>query len=279
MEAAALGVTNKWQFLKQFTTDAYDKPLLKSKLEAAGQAYYRDAAEGNWDSVASLINSAKLFMTANAAKLEANDNMPREFPNEFGELATVFTNLRNTYFSKGDEKDNLNSEKEAANAAILQTLMPMLKLAQRVYKDDPKKRELFVYENLLNQVRGNHPAGLQGLMTAADTKQPLAGVNFKAVRTGEAEATTYTATSGEDGRYEMPMASGVYTVEVSAPGFQTLRIEKRKIDVGVMHRLNLTMKAETAPSVLITKEMLNGMVATPTAPEAQPKPNGSMALA
>ncbi|MBI1225856.1 MAG: hypothetical protein GC192_11520 [Bacteroidetes bacterium] len=275
MTEAALAITNDWQLLKGYITDAYDKSVLKSKLEAAGQPYYKEATNENWDSVASLINSAKLFMQANATALSANDNMPDTFPGEFETLATAFTNLRNIYFNKEDSKENLNSAKEEADAAILKTLMPMLRLSQRVFKNDPEKRSLFVYDSLLKQVRGNQAAGLKGVITAVETKLPLENVNIKAVSISE-DAATYTATTDSKGGFDMNMASGVYDVEVSSPGYQTLIVAKRKIEVGVKHRFNV--KLEIAKAEVISRELLNEVVAATNATQTQQKSNGVAVL-
>lgn len=124
-------------------------------------------------------------------------------------------------------------------------------------------------------MRGNHPSGLKGFVRAAVTKLPLENVAFQAVSTGE-DGTTYTATSDEDGRYELVMASGVYDVEVNAPGYQPLLLSGRKIEVGVKHRLNLVLEAMEVPLFLATKELLDGLVSQP---KATPTTNGVYATA
>lgn len=259
MQAAALAVLEQWQMLKDYITDAFEKNLLKSKLEAAGHAYYRPAATRTWDSVASLINSANTFMKANLAALQANGNMPAGFPTAFEDLGKTFNDLRMAYFGKGDNKDALSKDKADADAEVHQSLMKMLRLANRVFKNKPEIGEKFVYANLLREVRGNQAAGLKGTITAASTKQPIKGAVIRAI------GTEYHASSGNNGRFSLAMASGSYNIEVSAPGYQTVVI-KRKIEVGIQHRFNLAMETsivhENAPSTIMLSELLKDVPVT-----------------
>lgn len=255
MKAARLAVLDAWQLLKQYIMDAFSPEVLPTKLYAAGQIYYSAAERGSLDKTASLIRDAIKFMGSNETALLANDNMPVGFPASFATLGTAFNDIRSTYFGQEDIKNGLTGDKNKANEAVLATLMPMLKLANRRFVDDPEVRAKFTYARLLDRVRGHQPAGLEGLLTIAGTQTKLAGATIQAI------GTEYSTVSDANGRYVLSMASGRYDIEVSAPGYQTVFVYDRKIDVGVKHRMNLAMEAVAAPVAMLTSEMLEDIVA------------------
>ncbi|MBI1225043.1 MAG: hypothetical protein GC192_07370 [Bacteroidetes bacterium] len=255
MQAARKAVLNEWQFLKGYVMDAYTGSLLRVKLAAAGQNDYEFALRGSLDHTTSLINSAKLFMTENASELDTLGNMPASFHTDFTNLANAFLLLRTTYDGKNDMKLEQSAAKRQGNETILKALRPMLRVGKRTFVNDRLKWDNFVYANLLNEVRGHSPSGLRGFFKAADTNMPLEGVHIRAVN------TEYEAISAADGHYFLEMASGVYNISISAEGYNSVYIQGRKIDVGVKHWLNLSLEAvAAAPVVMVTKDMLNGLV-------------------
>ena len=62
------------------------------------------------------------------------------------------------------------------------------------------------------------------------------------------------------------MASG-NGIEVSAPGYQTVVIKDRRIDVGVKHRLSMALEAVVVN--LLAHKMLNWMMPTTSAAPVQ----------
>lgn len=239
MQKARLAVLDEWQFLKGYSMDAYTAPLLKVKLDAAGQSHYEKALGGNLDNTAAIINAAKTFMGSNATELTNKGNMPKEFPQNFKTMGETFTTLRTTYFGKNDTKDAQTLSKDEADAAILKELRPMLRLGNRVFKNDEAKRVKFIYDRLLDEVRGNSEAGLKGKFTDAGTHKPIQGVRIRAID------TAYETISDKDGRFFLVMASGVYDIEITAPGYETVMVYKRKIEIGSKHRFSLSL--EPAP--------------------------------
>lgn len=79
-------------------------------------------------------------------------------------------------------------------------------------------------------MRGNSDAGLKGIFTNADSKKPIKDVR--------AIDTDYETISDKDGRFLLKMASGEYTVEITAPGYETMTFYKRKIAIGTKHRFS-----------------------------------------
>lgn len=232
MQENRLAVLDEWQLLKGYTIETYTGPLLKVKQDAAGQGHYDSAAGGNLDSTEALINAAKTFMGTNAADLTSIGNMPVGFPLAFKTVGETFTTSRTNYFGKNDTKDGQTQDKDAADAAILKQLRPMLRLGARVFKKDEAKRVKFVYDRLLDEVRGNSDAGLKGIFTDRDTHKPIEGVHIRAID------TDYETISDPDGRFFLAMASGVYTIEITAPGYEPMLIVNRKIAIGTKHRFS-----------------------------------------
>jgi len=158
--------------------------------------------------------------------------MPVDFPSSFKVLGDDFKAKRNIYDGKTDLVGEQTTNKDDADAVILAGLKPMLRLGARIFKKDEAKRVKFVYDRLLDEVRGNSDAGLKGIFTNADTKKPIEGVRIRAID------TDYETISDKDGRFFLKMASGIYTVEISAPGYETMVFNKRKIEIGTKHRFS-----------------------------------------
>lgn len=57
--------------------------------------------------------------------------------------------------------------------------------------------------------------------------------------------TVYTAESGKGGRYHLKMSAGDYRITITAPGYESLVIESRRLKPSVESRLNVALTPVT----------------------------------
>ncbi len=215
----ATAVLNKWQDLKSniAAAVAFQGELLRPALEAAGQNYYEPAANHDWESVQSLITSAKAFITANSAELLADDNMPPAFSADFDTLALNFNNELNPYQDAIEQARIASSEKLTAANALYDKIIEICKDGQRTFKTDDARRDQFIWNNVLYIIRGAGIAGIRGTVLDLSTQQPVAGATVLIVQTGD------TGVPDEEGVYRITgVPAGNYTVRCTAAGYNTL---------------------------------------------------------
>ncbi len=225
----------QWQTLKRYILQAYPKNLVKIKLDAAGYLHYRHAKGGRWENTLSLAKDAKEFMTAFATDLEANENMPKDFPADFGVVVAVFERERNRFVGDTQSaKEGTNSKDKAIYEVELE-LSKLLSAGKVIFDKDPVNLKKFTYDDLIKEVRGNEPSGVKGYLYNATDGQPVSGVVVS--------ASGYSTASDEMGKFELRMASGTYDVLFEKPGFEPLLLEGRVVKVGVMGRYNANLQA------------------------------------
>ncbi len=213
---ATTQVRDNWQLLKVYITKAYTKDMLQTKLNLAGASYYAKTTVNNWSSVRSLIDAANSFISDNMEVLMANQNMPADFQATFQSDGDTCTQLSTIFFSLNLAKKMATDAKTAANNAIYQSLMEMLKDGQQIFKADAAVKQLFVFRNLVASHKGEGTASLSGRMYNA-SKQPVEGAVIVS------KDQKYTATTNEKGHYRIArIASGTYTFSITCPGYNPL---------------------------------------------------------
>lgn len=224
----------QWQVLKRYIQLAYPKSLVKIKLDAAGYTLYSKAKGRHWDITLNLIKNAEQFMQDFAADLEANNNMPRTFPNDFEKLATVFKTERNRFVSDTKSAMEGTGAKDKAIYEVEMELSSLLNVGKVLFDKEPLNLRKFTFEDLIKEVRGTEPAGVKGYIVSESDERPLEGV---VVSSGD-----YSTTTDANGRYVLRMASGVHDVLFEQPGYEPLRLAGRVVKVGVMGRFNASMQ-------------------------------------
>ncbi len=211
--AATKEVQANWQLLKVYITKAYDKSMVATRLEAAGNTFYNKASVDNWSGVRSLIDAANTFIDANLADLMANENMPATFQATFQEAGENCMNLSNNFFELNMGKQMATSAKVAANNAIYASLMEMMKDGQQIFKDDAATKRLFTFNKLVSMYRGEGSASLRGRIVN-DLNLPVEGA---VITSGDQK---YTATTNAKGHYRISrIAEGSYLFTVTCPGY------------------------------------------------------------
>jgi Carboxypeptidase regulatory-like domain len=255
----------QWQKLKRYILLAYPKSLVNIKLDAAGYTHYNKAKSKRWEITLNMIKDAQQFMADFAAELEANNNMPKSFPAEFESLAQVFKTERNRFVSNSMSAVEGTDIKDKAIYEVEVELSNLLKAGKVIFDKEPLNLRKFTFEDLIKEVRGTEPAGVKGYLLAELNERPVEGV---VVSTGE-----YSTTSDTNGRYELRLPSGVYTLRFEKPGYQTLVVEGRVVKVGVMGRYNATMMPEEPGEASEASEAASARMAAPQEDSAMGQPS------
>ena len=113
----------KWQQLESFINNGFPEEELESKKQAAGHAYYRDAANDDWESVDSLLTDASAFVAGYAAELTTG-GMPALFAPDFATLKTEFEVLYSDFTNAEQQAPEQTDAKIAANNLVYKNLLP-----------------------------------------------------------------------------------------------------------------------------------------------------------
>ncbi len=239
-----LFIDGKWYIKMAFPNPA----LYEIKLKSAGNEYLEAAIKLDWEAATSLISSFKKFLTDNDKDLTANENMPAAFPTKFNAAADVFLakwlDFKN---KKGDVLVETNTKMKDSNQ-IFEALHAMCEAAKRHFRRNELLRKKFTISLLLKEVRGNEPGGAKGMVTTEVPKNIIIGAQLLAVNADtKALAKEYSATTDKKGKFKLKMAAGEYNITVSAPGFETLTLQGRKVTAGVDGRLGVSLVHSPAP--------------------------------
>ncbi len=206
--------------LKSYIETAFtDRDVWTIQFKAAGQQYFKDAGNEDWESMELLNQAMKNYMAApaNATLLSgtpANSNMPATFA---AAVATAATNFSAQYlaFKSAEETSAATAAKLIANNACYRTLTAMLRDGQVIFSNDLETRKLFVFSTLWDLI--NPPvAGIKGEVKASGTNAPIVGATLSIQADGE---VAFDLFSDDDGNYSHQMGAGKYTITVSANGY------------------------------------------------------------
>ena len=213
---AARQVMDNWQVLKLYATKAFDKSMISVLLEEAGGTFYKKASLYNWSALRSMIDEANIFIRNNMQALTANNNMPGDFKTKFAADGDTFLRLSTNFFSANLEKEKATYLKIAANNAIYERTIEMLKDGQRIFSHDAVNKRQFVFNYLVSFQRGQGTASLKGYITD-QLNLPVEGVIVIS------ENEKYSATTDSRGYYQISrMAHGSYLFHFRKPGYQSI---------------------------------------------------------
>jgi len=201
--------------IKSYIISAYpNKDLHKGKFEAAGQLYYEDASNEDWESVNSLNQSGSNYIAANSAALLAGNNMPAGFELAFNTAKTSFAALY-TAFKDAEQTSEQTAEKIKANNAIFRIGSSMRNDGQLVFSDRPEIAVKFQFQSIWDLI--NPPvSGVKGNVKRASDNIGISGATITVQEAGEPAETTETNAAGD---YSIRLAAATYMVTVSAAGF------------------------------------------------------------
>ena len=227
-----------WQKLKRYIIKAYPADLVEVKLDAAGQTHYRRAGQDDWGAISRLLLDGEAFITANTADLTAGNNMPPTFGTTFNAAKSAYDTLYQSFITAGQTDEIETQTKLTANNALYASLISMFLDGQEIFKTDEAVKKLFTFDQVLLNIDGPGIAGARGEITDAPTGNTIA-VQATVQLAGPSNKTV---TSDSDARYEAsPVAAGIYTITVTAPGYQTAVINNVEIQTGVLKTVDIAL--------------------------------------
>ncbi len=206
--------------LKSYIESAFtDRDVWDIQFKAAGQQYYSDAANEDWESMELLNQAMKNYIAlpANNTLLSGtppNSNMPAAFQ---AAVVLAATNFSTQYlaFKSAEETSAATAIKINANNACYRTLTAMLRDGQLIFANDLENKKLFVFSTLWDLI--NPPiAGIKGEVKVTGTNMPIGGATLSIQKDGEVATDILTE---DDGSYSHQLGAGNYTITVTADGY------------------------------------------------------------
>lgn len=233
-------VCDLWQRLKRYIEAAFPKAQHKALTEQAGGLLYSKASRGNWEDTMEMGETAKLFMTANSASLQAGGtNMPATFEADF---AAALADMVNTYtaFMHLKQGEEGTEDKIDANNELYADIIEICEDGQLLFKKDSGKRERFVFNSVLEAITPPGAASLRVFVQDGATYEPLAGVVVVIQQTGQPALEQTTDTDG-DVIFES-IEPGDYRYTISKAGYGEQQGVK-EVKVGVNARMEIRLTA------------------------------------
>ncbi|MBL7767116.1 MAG: carboxypeptidase regulatory-like domain-containing protein [Chitinophagaceae bacterium] len=224
-----------FKHLKRYIDSAFPGQYAIPEYNTIGQEFYEKALRSNWEATRSILTKCSNYITNNLVKLTDNLNMPATFPAKFEADALDFQNKHEAFIESEEVSVDQTAEKIDAINAVYQDLMSMFADAQEIFYNQPAILKEFTFSQVLFLVSGAGTAGVRGIITNTANNK---AVKEATITINETEASTV---SDDVGKYEIsPMASGTYTILVSAPGFESQSIT-HEVLIGTISTLNINL--------------------------------------
>lgn len=165
----------QWNLLETHIKKSFPENLHKPKIESAGGDHYEKAGQNNWESVSALMESGNNFITNNTPALNTG-GMPAGFPAAFSSAKTNFENLYTQLKDSEQDSEEARDIKINANNAIFKIITSLNEDGQKIYRNNPAKRERFTFSKVLDLVSG------AGTSTREITINPNSSETVKKVR-------------------------------------------------------------------------------------------------
>jgi len=167
----------EWQYLDGYIREAYTGAEIQIRLQEAGQEYYENAANNNWEFVTQLMQSASNFITTNNTKLTTDGGMPGNFAADFETKRGDFNLEYGIFMAAQQTAQEQTDTKITANNNIFSKSMKMANFAKKVFRHQPAIRQKFTWQSILSLVGQPNtnpaPTELIVLLQDANTTQPI----------------------------------------------------------------------------------------------------------
>jgi hypothetical protein len=235
-----------FNLLLSYIRDAFSEGDQAIMQRACGKPFFANAKKNKWPYVSLMLNAAVPFIDKYRATLESSvkdpsvkNNMPATFPDEFKAMQAHFEALYKEFKIADEDGAGQTTEKISANNAIYEDLMSMFTDGVLMFSNDTALKEEFTFAATLSKIRGTKPAGLNGIVTDADTKEPIANVLIQLTD------TELSATTNAKGAFEIyPLVAHKYSVVVTAENYLPFFKSEFVVKSGGMTRLNVDLVPE-----------------------------------
>lgn len=223
--------TYQWDLLSMYIEGAFtNRAEQEANLVSAGLRHRPNAKQLKWGSVTSLMKAGRLYLTANTAKLSANNNMPDAFPDEYKAADTAFNDRLTMFINEKSKKDTPTTARQDAINDLYKIVQGVCKDCQRIFANDLEKIKLFTYDEVKKKLLGTKPGGAKGRLVD-ENGRPIGNVLVTA--NGSRVITTI---SGKNGRFSMlQMAAGKYRFVFTLEGYEPVTVE-HEVEAGIVGR-------------------------------------------
>lgn len=202
-----------FMMLKEYIKVAFNAVDWNIQFDAAGQSYYRDAGNLNWDSTAAMLVSMSNFVAANSVALLANSNMPAGFVTDLSSAKISFDTNHLDYMIAKNDILTATDAKIDANNQIYTSLAALCSVARGLNFSWAVMAN-FTISRLLTSVSGGGFATLEGYVTDVATGLPIAGAKVEIPSIG-----VMTTTDGSGFYTIAPLPAASFTVLSDATGY------------------------------------------------------------
>ncbi|MEO8150095.1 MAG: hypothetical protein ABI723_20830 [Bacteroidia bacterium] len=225
--------------LKRYIDTAYTENLRHIMYESAGQQYYEQAQNEDWDSIKMMSVTMKKFIEEHDVELEANENMPKDdFLAEVIQSGIDFNNKFEDYKVYSETGVATGDKLKALNACY-DTMNDMLKDGKAIFRKDETKQALFVFANILAAINPTK-AAIGVLVQDADTDE---GIKTAVVSVKYPNEPVIMLTVNSDGYLSEELKGGTPIVTVMAPDYIP---ESQTLDIPTGKTVKLDVKLKKA---------------------------------
>ncbi len=218
---------------------------LEVERKLSGLYDYGIPSSEPWGSVDKFLTTANTYLTNKIATLVAAKAAKESLQAQFVEAAAGFSAAWTEYIAKEKAYNDGTKTVNDGLKAILDELNPMLDDGKSIYEFDPVNIKKFTIKYLVREVRGGHPAGLEGYVYFAETGKPMANARVEVA--GDAEKFAVTDAKG---KYMLNLAEGSFDFIFSAAGMAPQTVT-RKLTAGVGSRQNVSLSPVTLEVAIV----------------------------
>jgi len=205
-----------------------------SERQLAGLTDFNSPSAEPWAQVDSFLTKANNYLTAKISVLVTAKGTTASLQTKFTAVTSDFSAAWTNFILK--EKTVVDGTKVtiAGLKAILKELNPMLDDGKVIFEFDAVNRRKFTVKHLVKEVRGTHPAGLEGYVRNG------LGKGIEAVLVQVQDQPDNFAMTDKKGKYKINLAAGTSAFNYTMAGMEPQSVT-RNLTAGVTSRQNVVL--------------------------------------
>jgi hypothetical protein len=229
-----------WRHLKRIISTSWPKDEVNVYLNEAGKPLYEEAYHLKWEAAYSLMNNANDFISKHALKLQEGENMSAAFMEDFKLAHSSYVSEYMAYLDAVRQARLGTDLLIDAQNKLYGDLMDMFGDAKTLFENKTAMYQQFVFDDVLKLVSGSNMAGLKGKVSNGAI--PAAEIQDIILHIKELGEST---DCDEEGRFIFsPLAAGIYTLEVEAPGYKSQSIPNIEVKTSKVSTVNVVLEHE-----------------------------------
>lgn len=187
-----------------------------------------------WGHVDNFLTKANNYLSSKIKVLVKAKGANANLQTKFLDVTTAFSAAWADFIAKEKAVADGTKATKKGLIAILDELNPMLDDGKLIFEFDATNRKKFTIKDLVNEVRGTHPAGLEGYVRN-DMEKGIQGVLVQVENQPDKSALT-----DKYGKYKINLAAGSATFHYIMAGMMPQSVT-RSLTAGVTSRQNVVL--------------------------------------